>query len=84
MKVSKKMAEALLTTGQYRTKKYLYELGPNMYGQETVRRTAIDSNGRRIGHVYSAGLLTPATTRTNKKKAPEPQERGSGAYYIAL
>lgn len=34
MKVSKKMAEALLTTGQYRTKKYLYELGPNMYGQE--------------------------------------------------
>ena len=54
MKVSKKMAEALLTTGQYRTKKYLYELGPNMYGQETVRRTAIDSNGRRIGHVYSA------------------------------
>ena len=57
MIVSKKMAEALLTTGQYRTKKYLYELGPNMYGQETVRRTAIDSNGRRIGHVYSAGLF---------------------------
>ena len=33
MKASKQMAKALLTSGQYRTKKYLYTLGYNMYGQ---------------------------------------------------
>lgn len=34
MKTSKKMAKALLTSGQYRAKKYLYTLGYNIYGQE--------------------------------------------------
>ena len=37
MKASKQMAKALLTSGQYRTKKYLYTLGYNMYGQDRQR-----------------------------------------------
>ena len=49
MKASKQMAKALLTSGQYRTKKYLYTLGYNMYGQ--------DSAGHRIGNAYSAGFF---------------------------
>ena len=53
MKASKKMAKALLTSGQYRTKKYLYTLGYNMYGQEIVQRTRIDSEG----NAYSAGFF---------------------------
>ena len=57
MKASKQMAKALLTSGQYRTKKYLYTLGYNMYGQEIVQRTQIDSEGHRIGNAYSAGLF---------------------------
>ena len=53
----KKMAKALLTSGQHRTKKYLYTLGYNIYGQEIVQRTQIDSEGHRIGNTYSAGFF---------------------------
>lgn len=38
MTISKRMAAALMAGGQYRTKKYLYSLGVNMYGQEIVQR----------------------------------------------
>lgn len=31
MTISKRMAAALMAGGQYRTKKYLYSLGVNMY-----------------------------------------------------
>lgn len=57
MKASKQMAKAMLTSGQYRTKRYLYTLGYNMYGQEIVQRTQIDSEGHRIGNAYSAGFF---------------------------
>lgn len=48
MKASKKMAKALLTSGQYRTKKYLYTLGYNMYGQEHPDRQRGPQNRQRI------------------------------------
>lgn len=42
--------------GQYRTKKYLYSLGVNMYGQEIVQRVEIDSEGRWVGLFRSVAL----------------------------
>ena len=42
MTISKRMAAALMAGDQYRTKKYLYSLGVNMYGQEIVQRIEID------------------------------------------
>ncbi len=45
MTISKRMAAALMAGGQYCTKKYLYSLGVNMYGQEIVQRIEIDSEG---------------------------------------
>lgn len=47
MTISKRMAAALMAGDQYRTKKYLYSLGVNMYGQEIVQRVEIDSEGHR-------------------------------------
>ena len=60
MKTSKAMTEALLTSGQYITKRYLYQLGVNMYGQQVVTRTPLDEEGRRAGNTYSIGLFEPA------------------------
>ena len=57
MTISKRMAAALMAGDQYRTKKYLYTLGYNMYGQEIVQRTQIDSEGHRISNAYSAGFF---------------------------
>lgn len=57
MKFSKKMTAALLESGQYKTSDYLYMLGSNMYGQEVVQRVQIDSEGHRVGNVYSVGLF---------------------------
>lgn len=56
MTISKRMAAALMAGGQYRTKKYLYSLGVNMYGQEIVQRVELDSEGHRVG--CSAPLLS--------------------------
>lgn len=56
MKFSDRMAAALITSGQYRTKKYLYSMGVNMYGQEIVQRVEIDSEGRRVGLFRSIAL----------------------------
>lgn len=56
MTISKRMAAALMEGGQYRTKKYLYSLGVNMYGQEIVQRVEIDGEGNRVGLIRSVAL----------------------------
>ena len=58
MTISKRMAAALIAGDQYRTKKYLYSLGVNMYGQEIVQRVEIDSEGHRVGLLRSVPLLS--------------------------
>lgn len=68
MKASKKMAKALLTSGQYRTKKYLYTLGYNMYGQEIVQRTQIDSEATESATHTQQDFSTPMTTRKNGER----------------
>lgn len=55
MTISKRMAAALMAGGQYRTKKYLYSLGVNMYGQG-VQQVEIDSDGHRVGLLRSVAL----------------------------
>ena len=59
MKMSKAMAETLLRDGKYQTRKYLYQLGVNMYGQQVVTRTPLDEDGHRAGNTYSMGLFNP-------------------------
>lgn len=56
MTISKRMAAALMAGDQYCTKKYLYSLGANMYGQEIVQRVEIDSEGHRVGPLRSVAL----------------------------
>lgn len=53
MKFSKKMVTRLNLVGFYFTKKYLYRLGWNRYGQEIVERERL---GTREWH--SVGLYT--------------------------